>query len=82
MFIRVDFPEPDGPMTATSSLAPIARSRPRRAQTVSAAMRYSLVIPSRRMIGSAGGMAALHWRFGAVLFAPERLYLRSMSAPG
>jgi hypothetical protein len=52
MFIRVDFPEPDGPMIATSSLRPISRSIPRRAWTVSAAIGYDLVTSSSRMIVS------------------------------
>ena len=52
MFISVDLPEPDGPMIATSSFAPMLRSTPRRAWTVSAAIRYSRVIPWRRMIAS------------------------------
>ena len=45
MFISVDLPDPDGPMIATSSLAPIARSTPRRAWTVSAAHRVLLGDP-------------------------------------
>ena len=41
MFISVDFPEPEGPMIATYSLASIERSTPERAATVSPPIRYS-----------------------------------------
>ncbi len=53
MFIKVDLPDPDGPMIATSSLRPIVRSTPLKARTVSPPIGYSLVIASRRMTAEA-----------------------------
>src|SRR5439155_118681 len=50
MFISVDLPEPDGPMIATYSLRPMARSTPRSARTISPPMSYSRLIPRVTMI--------------------------------
>ena len=41
MFIRVDLPEPEGPMIATNSFLRIVTSTPRRARTTSLPMSYS-----------------------------------------
>ncbi len=72
MFIRVDFPEPDGPMIATSSLGSIARSTPRSAWTVSAAIRYSFVMPSRRMTGSAFVTSQAQYGVSATIWSSSR----------
>src|SRR5438552_3988780 len=45
MFMSVDLPEPDGPTTATYSLAAMSRSTPRRASTCMRPMEYALRIP-------------------------------------
>ena len=52
MFIVVDLPEPDGPMTATKSPRAIARSTPFSAWNAAAPVPKVLVIPSSSMIGA------------------------------
>ena len=57
MFMRVDLPEPEGPMIATYSLRLTTRSTPRSARTDSPPIRYSRRSPSTRMTGaSASGL--------------------------
>ena len=52
MFIVVDLPEPDGPITATKSPRAIARSTPFSAWNAAAPVPKVLVIPSSSMIGA------------------------------
>src|SRR5262249_34382180 len=49
MFIKVDLPLPEGPMTATYSFRRTRRSTPFSARTVVSPMRYSFVICSIRI---------------------------------
>jgi hypothetical protein len=55
MFMSVDLPEPDGPMIATYSLRPIARSTPRSARTTSPPMSYSRLMPRVTMTQRVSG---------------------------
>ena len=48
MFMSVDLPEPEGPTTATYSLAPISRSTPRSASTSMRPIVYTLRIRASR----------------------------------
>ena len=52
MFIVVDLPEPEGPMTATKSPRSMVRSTPFSAWNAAAPWPKVLVIPSSSMIGS------------------------------
>jgi hypothetical protein len=49
MFMRVDFPDPEGPTTATNSFSPSARSTPASASTLTEPVRYVFRIPSSSM---------------------------------
>ena len=49
--MKVDLPEPEGPITEMYSLRSIRRSIPCSARTVSEPIWYSLVSPSTRMMG-------------------------------
>src|SRR5690554_987747 len=53
MFIIVDLPEPDGPITATKSPSAIVRSMPFSASKAAAPWPYVLVTPSISMMGGA-----------------------------
>src|SRR5512135_1335183 len=53
MFINVDFPEPDGPITASSSPVCTLIEKSRSAATSASPEPYSLVTDSRRMSSSA-----------------------------
>src|SRR6476646_4799811 len=55
-FIRVDLPDPDGPMIATYSLRAIARSTPRSARTISPPMSYSRLTPRVRITQRGSGV--------------------------
>src|SRR6266542_5209024 len=52
MFMSVDLPEPEGPITATNSPAPISRSTSDRPTTRPASASYSFVTPRSRRRGS------------------------------
>src|SRR5581483_798456 len=53
MFMRVDLPEPEGPMMATNSPRPISSETPRRACTSTSPSVYRLVTSRIRMTGTA-----------------------------
>ena len=62
MFIRVDLPEPEGPMMATNSLRRMVMSTPRSARTTSPPMSYSrarLRITITASAGTSGGSRAI-----------------------
>src|SRR5436190_1954200 len=71
MFISVDFPEPDGPMIATSSPRFTSRSMPRSACTSVSPTRYTLVRPRISITRLAGkGVSCCERSLGAG--SPER----------
>ena len=53
MFMKVDLPDPEGPITATISPAVIVRLTPARARTTESPMRYSLTRSRTASSGSA-----------------------------
>ena len=53
MFIIVDLPEPDGPMTATKSPAATSKSTPRSAWKLASPVPNVLVTPRSSMTGAA-----------------------------
>src|SRR5467141_2904914 len=58
MFISVDLPEPDGPITATNSPSSPAKPTASRARTVAAPVPYTLETESRRSTSAGIGSAA------------------------
>src|SRR6185436_7940952 len=83
MCIRVDLPEPEGPMIASDSPASTSRSMPRSACTACAPASYTLVTPRSRMTGvpGGGGATAVKAAFFAAMAALLRLVV-DLARPG